>query len=428
MAISSVYRSEPELFALPWIEQAAKALDEKKMIRTFSTTAFETLVAKIAAPENARWITARDTWTALALQRLESGPPQDETQRRVIFEPQISLQLAVARGIAKSTDSRWLATQSPLWTAWANSLSNPQFSPKIHSGIAELLATPIAPEQSRLCKTALRSALERCEDPDLRREYLTAWSKHTDEPELDEKSSIDWILENFDGETPAMRSVMFQAIRSRPDRLARWLDAIDRKQISSTGLDASQIQSLMQVTGELQPRIAKWLSGRVQADRQKVIDRYTDCLSLEVNLERGKKHFIQHCSACHRIDGLGVGIGPDISDSRTQTPTQLLVAILDPNRAIDNNYYRVRVQLNEGTTHDGIVVEESSEHLILKNQHSDRLVLNKTQIEAIKSSGVSLMPEGIEAQLDQQALADLIGYIKNWRYVGGESPVLKKSR
>ena len=428
MAISSVYRSEPELFALPWIEQAAKALDEKKMIRTFSTTAFETLVAKVAAPEDARWITARDTWTALALQRLESGPPQDETQRRVIFEPQIILQLAVARGIAKSTDSRWLATQSPLWTAWANSLSNPQFSPKIHSGIAELLAKPIAPEQSRLCKTALRTALERCEDPDLRREYLAAWSKHTDEPELDEKSSIDWVLENFDGETPAMRSVMFQAIRSRPDRLAKWLDAIDRQQISSTGLDASQIQSLMQVTGDLQPRIAKWLSGRVQADRQKVIDRYTDCLSLEVNLERGKQHFIQHCSACHRIDGLGVGIGPDISDSRTQTPTQLLVAILDPNRAIDNNYYRVRVQLNEGTIHDGIVVEESSEHLILKNQNSDRLVLNKTQIEAIKSSGVSLMPEGIEAQLDQQALADLIGYIKNWRYVGGESPALQKSR
>jgi hypothetical protein len=64
----------------------------------------------------------------------------------------------------------------------------------------------------------------------------------------------------------------------------------------------------------------------------------------------------------------------------------------------------------------------------LKNQNSDRLVLNKTQIEAIKSSGVSLMPEGIEAQLDQQALADLIAYIKNWRYVGGESPALQKSR
>jgi hypothetical protein len=34
------------------------------------------------------------------------------------------------------------------------------------------------------------------------------------------------------------------------------------------------------------------------------------------------------------------------------------------------------------------------------------------------------MPEGIETQLDTQAMADLIGYIKNWRYVGGESPKL----
>jgi putative heme-binding domain-containing protein len=221
---------------------------------------------------------------------------------------------------------------------------------------------------------------------------------------------------------------MFQAIRNRPDRLTRWLDAIDGGQISSKGLDASQIQSLMQVTGDLQPRIAKWLSGRVQTDRQKVLDLYAHCLSLEVNLDRGKQHFVQHCSACHRIDSLGVAIGPDISDSRTQTSAQLLVAILDPNRAIDNNYYRVTVQMKEGTIQDGIIVEESAEHLILKNQQSAGLVLSKDQIEAIKSSGVSLMPEGVEAQLDQQAVADLIGYIKNWRYIGGESPTLKKSR
>ena len=428
MAISAVYRAEPARFVLPWIEQAGKALDEKKMIRTFSSSAFTTLIANGSVTENPLWNSARDAWATKALERLHSGPPEDQTQRRVIFEPQMSLQLAIAQGIAKSPDAPWLAKQTPLWTAWANSLSNPLSSPSLQSDIAELLATQLAPEQSRLCKKALLAALEQSDQPNQRRQYLNAWAKHTDEPQLEVKSSIDWILEHFDGETPAMRSVMFQAIRSTPDRLTRWLDAIDGGQISSKGLDASQIQSLMQVTGDLQPRVAKWLSGRVQTDRQKVLDRYADCLNLEVNLDRGKQHFVQHCSACHRIDALGVAIGPDISDSRTQTSAQLLVAILDPNRAIDNNYFRVTVQMKEGTIQDGIVVEESAEHLILKNQQSARLVLSKNQIEAIKSSGVSLMPEGIEAQLDQQAVADLIGYIKNWRYIGGESPALQESR
>jgi hypothetical protein len=56
------------------------------------------------------------------------------------------------------------------------------------------------------------------------------------------------------------------------------------------------------------------------------------------------------------------------------------------------------------------------------------MVLGKGEIQAIKSSGVSLMPEGIEGQLDEQAMADLIGYIKNWRYVGGEAPALSTQR
>jgi putative heme-binding domain-containing protein len=91
---------------------------------------------------------------------------------------------------------------------------------------------------------------------------------------------------------------------------------------------------------------------------------------------------------------------------------------------IDNNYYLVTIQMDDGAIHDGVIVEESAGHLALKNQQTPRLVLPKTQIDAIKPTGLSLMPEGIETQLDTQAMADLIGYIKNWRYVGGESPKL----
>jgi len=153
-----------------------------------------------------------------------------------------------------------------------------------------------------------------------------------------------------------------------------------------------------------------------------VVQQYLSCLELKVDINRGKELFAKQCAACHRIDGLGSNVGPDISDSRTQTAQQLLVSILDPNRAIDNNYFRISVQMQDGTIHDGIAIEESAEHLILKNQQSTRLLLDRKDIETIKPSGVSLMPEGIEVQLDQQSMADLIGYIKNWRYVGGAAP------
>ena len=426
-AISGVHRSELDRFVSSWIEQATKALDEKKMVRTFSTAAWTSLIAAVAQPDNPRWLSARDAWVAGSSQRLEQGPGDDEFQRRVVREPQMFLQLAIARGIAKSADRGWLASQSRLWELWSESLKDPRWSASIHSELAQVLGVHASPEQSRRCAEALRGALEQATEPGIRRQLLAAWSQH---PDLSTAglSSTDWILERFEAETPAMRGVMFQAIRSRPERLSRWLDAIETGKLTGKGLDASQIQSLMQLTGELQPRVAKWLAQRVQADRQKVIERYASSLSLEGSVARGKQLFAQHCAACHRIDGVGVGVGPDISDSRTQTAAQLLVSILDPNRAIDNNYYRVTVQMKDEAIHDGIVVEESAEHLTLKNQQTLRMVLGKGEIQAIKSSGVSLMPEGIEGQLDEQAMADLIGYIKNWRYVGGEAPALSTQR
>ncbi|MFM8215576.1 MAG: c-type cytochrome, partial [Pirellula sp.] len=427
MAISAVYRSQLDRFVTKWMDQASKDLDQKKMIRSFSTVAWTRLIQSVTNPDSPSWVSARDAWGNRANALLANGAGNDETQRRVILEPQLRLQLAIARGIAKSGDRNWLASQLPLWQAWSKSVTDPSWTPAILGEVAELLAVSLLPEQSRMSAEALRTALEKNQDPVIKRQLLTAWAQHPEESTTN-PSCGDWILNHFDAETPAMRSTMFQALRSRPERLARWLDAIETGKLSGKGLDASQIQSLAQVTGDLQPRISKWLSGRIASDRQKVIERYSPCLDLPISIDRGKQLFAQHCAACHRVDNVGVAIGPDISDSRTQTSAQLLVSILDPNRVIDNNYFRITVQMNDGTLHDGIVVEESAEHVTIKNQQTSALVLRKPDIEAIKPSGLSLMPEGIEAQLDAQAMADLVGYLKNWRYVGGQSPSLQPTR
>ncbi|MCE2814676.1 MAG: c-type cytochrome [Planctomycetaceae bacterium] len=427
MAISAVYRSQLDRFVTEWMDQAAKDLEQKKMIRSFSTLAWSRLIASVANPENSAWVKAREAWAIRANTLLTAGAGDDQTHRRVIIEPLMQLQLAIARGIAKSSDRNWLSAQLPLWQAWASSLTDLRWTSAIQSELAELTAVSLSPEQSRIGAEALRAALEQSQDPSIKRQLLTAWSHHP-EGSTTNPSCGDWILNRFDAETPAMRAAMFQALRIRPERLTRFLDAIESGNLSGKGLDASQIQSLAQVPGDLQPRISKWLSGHFASDRQKVIERYSSCLELPTNMERGKQLFAQHCAACHKVDNIGVAIGPDISDSRTQTSAQLLVSILDPNRVIDKNYFRITVQMNDGTLHDGIVVEESAEHVTIKNQQTTGLVLTRREIEAIKPSGLSLMPEGIEAQLDAQAMADLVGYLKNWRYVGGQSPTLQQTR
>ena len=51
------------------------------------------------------------------------------------------------------------------------------------------------------------------------------------------------------------------------------------------------------------------------------------------------------------------------------------------------------------------------------------MTLARDEIEELRSNGVSLMPEGLEQNIPPQDMADLIAFIKNWRYLDGRTPL-----
>ena len=425
LAISAVVRENLVRFTGEFLDAAQTKLDQKKMVVNIAWPAIRKWVSLSARPDDVAWIQIRDKWYSEAMKRLALEGMPSEAERRMVVEPQLRLALAVAIGISSSADRAWLAQHPEFWDRWISVLHRSEISEPLKSEILELLSQAVSPEQSEQCAKALADWTAQSTEPSMMRRSLAAWAKHAD------PSITAWILDRWDGATPAIRGELFQALRGRPERMAAWLDRVEQGGASLNALDATQLQSLRQIAGELQPRIHKLLEGRTNANRQQVIDRYAVVLHqsdlASVDMLRGKQLFSQHCAACHRVDGVGTAVGPDVSDSRTQLPMQLLVSILDPNRAIDNNYFRITVRMTDGAIHDGIVVEESSQHLTLRNQTTPSIVLSKPEIDSVKSSGVSLMPEGIEAQIDEASMVDLIGYIKNWRYVGGEAPRLKAS-
>lgn len=440
MILAAVHQQHHSLdqFVCQAIDLIPERIDKKQLTRDFSTTAWKRLVATVADPSNQTWNNTKNSWLANSKARLAQVPNNDETARRIIDEPQMLFHSAIALGITASKDQSWIAEQSDLWQAYATQLTNPLWSQKLRKDWIALAGISLNTTQSQNGTKALHELLTSNSpqplDPELKQAILTAWAKH---PEHKDHSLTDWMLHHYDSETPALRSTMFAIFRNSPDRLERWLSAMENGTLANHRIDANQIQSLKQITGEIAPRIAKLLEGRVQSNRQSLVERTLKELNdkgliethpttqpnlIKTDRQRGKQLFAQHCAACHRVDSVGTNIGPDISDSRTQTPAQLLVSILDPNRAIDNQYFRVSVRLNDGSVHDGIVSEESGEHITLKTQQNPALSIPKNSIDELVSSGVSLMPEGFEAQLTPADLADLIDYLKNWRYVGGESP------
>lgn len=318
------------------------------------------------------------------------------------------LWLSVALGWAEGAGASAVEAEEALWD-WSVRIATDAGAPH-DSRAAAIRLLRFAP--SSLIATHFPAIVEEMDDGSLAGVAIAAWARHSDD-RLDA-----WMIERFDTAAPRQRAAIFDALTAHPDRLAAMVEALEGDRLSVRRFDASQIQRLA-ATREptLKSRIAKLLEGAVDPDRSAVLDEYTACLNLKADAKAGAAVFLQHCASCHQIDGVGHQVGPDISDSRTQTPAQLLTAILDPNRAIDSRYFRYVLLTDDGQVLDGVVAEETSETVTLVRQNAERVVVQRDAVVELKPAGVSLMPEGIEAQISPQEMANLIGYIKNWRYL-----------
>jgi putative membrane-bound dehydrogenase-like protein len=232
------------------------------------------------------------------------------------------------------------------------------------------------------------------------------------------------LIGAFAKATPELRSDFFQVLRSSPKMLALLLEEFESGQLSIKMLDASQREFLLGKSDL--PERDRWvqvLGPQGDPDRQAIIDRYRQAFDGAWDVARGQKVFRQQCAACHRIDQIGTAVGPDISDSREQSFDKLLISILDPNRTIDGAYYRYVVVLDSGEVLEGLLQEATTDVVTIKSQNGTIHRLMREEIESFQSAGNSLMPVGIEQQVSPQEMWDLLGYIKNWRYLQEGLPI-----
>ena len=69
-----------------------------------------------------------------------------------------------------------------------------------------------------------------------------------------------------------------------------------------------------------------------------------------------------------------------------------------------------------------LTAETASSITLIRAEKQADVVLRK-DIDEIGSTGISLMPEGLEKNINVQEMADLLGFLKNWRYLDGSVPL-----
>lgn len=301
----------------------------------------------------------------------------------------------------------------PLWRKVRELARMPESPSGIRTAAIELLGlSPRKPDRELLKELALQT-----EDGLLRTVAIKAWAEQGS-PDCEE-----FLISQVGQAGPSLRPTLIELMLSRPERQGRMLKALEEGQIGAKQLGAVELKRFAdRAVKEFKPGFQKQLDTILNSDRAAVLRDYQACLDLDGDTSRGRQIFTKQCAACHRIGEIGVQVGPDISDSRVQTPDKLLTSILDPNRAIDNNYFRFTVLTTDGRTFDGLVAEETSDKVIIRSQNDQRHVIARSEIEQMKPTGVSMMPEGLESQIDRQGMADLIAFIKNWRYDSQQLP------
>jgi putative heme-binding domain-containing protein len=132
------------------------------------------------------------------------------------------------------------------------------------------------------------------------------------------------------------------------------------------------------------------------------------------NFDKGHNLFhATSCSKCHRFAGFGGAVGPDLSTAgRKFALPDMLDALIEPSKAISDQYGSHQVITSDGQTHIGRVVElDGKVYIYTIDANAAPKVYDKADIEEMVVSPISQMPEGLINTLNAEELKDLLAYI-----------------
>ncbi|MBL9212452.1 MAG: c-type cytochrome, partial [Opitutaceae bacterium] len=223
------------------------------------------------------------------------------------------------------------------------------------------------------------------------------------------------LLENWNRFPPSVRPTVIEILTGRADWADRFLSAVEQGAVPASAIPAGNRQRLLRIAQPaLQARAKALFTAAGSANRQAVVARYREVSRLTGDVQRGLQVFNQACSACHVFVGTN-SVGPPLGTYRDKSVDDFLIAILDPNAAIEPKYTAYTVTLKDGRELAGVISDESGAGFTLTLPGNVTQRVARPEVSAVTALGVSLMPDGLEAGVSPQDMADLIAYLTSNR-------------
>ncbi|MGE5192573.1 MAG: PVC-type heme-binding CxxCH protein [Deltaproteobacteria bacterium] len=194
------------------------------------------------------------------------------------------------------------------------------------------------------------------------------------------------------------------------------LAAIGKRQVPAEALGVNQVRKLL---ASRDPELVKAVQsqwGTIREERNPKRDAIIAEMRTLIRKDpgdpyRGQEVFKKVCGQCHKIYGEGQEVGPDITVNGRSSFEQLLSNVFDPSLVIGASYQARTIVTTQGRVVTGLVAEESDQRVVLKVQGGKQEVVPRGEIDEMKTSELSLMPEDLEKTLKPNEIADLFAFI-----------------
>jgi putative heme-binding domain-containing protein len=127
---------------------------------------------------------------------------------------------------------------------------------------------------------------------------------------------------------------------------------------------------------------------------------------------RGRRLFRDRCATCHRLHGEGEAIGPDLTHANRHDRDFLLVSLVDPSGVVRKEYRTSIVATRDGRVLSGLIVEQTPAMIVLRDAQGRRTEVPAADVQEVKDSDASLMPESLYKELTPEQLRDLFSFLQ----------------
>ncbi len=225
------------------------------------------------------------------------------------------------------------------------------------------------------------------------------------------------LLNRFAGLRDGNKQRALDTLISRKTYAMELIAAIDAGRIDAHELNASQVRQLHSFADQQIKKVLddKW--GIVQDTPQarvEAIEKWKKQLTAEFvakgDKAAGAELFKRHCANCHKLYGEGKTLGPDLTGSNRASVEYLLMNMIDPSSVVPKQFTTSVILMEDGRVVTGVVVSQTDKALTVQTD-KEVLTLTRSEVESIKETGKSLMPDGLLDTLTAEQVRDLFRFV-----------------